>query len=120
MAPLRLPFPKWYNANIRCDYHVGNPSHLIENCSSLKHEVQSLIKDKKLKFEESDGSVGVEDSFKEEADITRQEREAPREANSVKTKMPRDKVPIAKIKRNETGCSSTTEGSKKESAPDLA
>ena len=56
-APLRPPFPRWYNANVRCDYHTENPCHSIENCSSLKREVQSLIKKGKLKFEESDGSV---------------------------------------------------------------
>ena len=44
--------------------------------------------------------------------MTRQEREAPKEASFEKASMPRDKVPIVKIGGNETGCSSTAEGSK--------
>ena len=31
LAPLRSPFPRWYNAHTRCDYHGGNPGHPIEN-----------------------------------------------------------------------------------------
>ena len=27
LAPLRLPFPRWYNVHTRCDYHSGNPAH---------------------------------------------------------------------------------------------
>ena len=43
--------------------------------------------------------------------MRRQEKEAPREASSGKTTMPRDKVPVDKIKKSEAGCSMTTEGS---------
>ena len=43
--------------------------------------------------------------------MTRQEREASREASFEKTLMPENKVPIVKIGKNETGCSSITEGS---------
>ena len=27
LAPLTPPFPRWYNAHTRCDYHGGNPGH---------------------------------------------------------------------------------------------
>jgi len=37
------PFPRWYNPNATCAYHVGTPRHLIEQCVTLKHKVQSLI-----------------------------------------------------------------------------
>ena len=85
LAPFRPPFLRWYNAKLQCDYHVRNPSHSTENCSSLKREVQSLIKDGKLKFEESDGPIGVEDPSRAKTKMRRQEKEAPMEANFGKT-----------------------------------
>ena len=36
-APLRPPFPRWYNAHTRCDYHGGFSGHPTENCTGLKH-----------------------------------------------------------------------------------
>ena len=60
MAPFKHPFPIWYNANARCDYHVGIPGHSTKNCIALKYKVQNLIKLGKLKFEESNELVGVE------------------------------------------------------------
>ena len=41
-APLRPPFPKWYNAHTRCDYHGRNPGHPTKNCTSLKLRSKSL------------------------------------------------------------------------------
>ena len=113
-VPLRPPFPRWYNANVRCDYHARNPGHSTETCSSLKREVQSLIKEGKLKFKESDGPVGVEDPSKAKTEMRRPEKEAPREASFGKATMPKDKVPVAKIKKkSEAGYSITTKGLKK-------
>ena len=112
LAPLRPPFLRWYNANVRCDYHARNPSQSTKNCSTLKREVQSLIKDGKLRFEESDGLVGVEDLSRAKTKMRRQEKEAPRESSSGKATMPRDKVPIAKIRKSEASYSMTTEWSK--------
>ena len=111
-VPFRAPFSRWYNANVWCDYHTKNPGHSTENCNSLKLEVQSLIKDGKLKFKELDGLVGVEDPSRAKTKMTRQEREAQRETSFEKASMPGDKVPIVKIGRNKIGCSSTIEGSK--------
>ena len=62
LAPLRPPFPRWYNAHTRCDYHGGNPSYLIENCIALKYKVRDLTNVGKLKFEDLDRPVEVEDS----------------------------------------------------------
>ena len=39
LAPLRPPFPRWYNTHTRCDYHGGNPSHPMKNCPALKYKV---------------------------------------------------------------------------------
>ena len=72
LAPFRPPFLIWYNANVRCDYHVGNSGHSTKNCNSLKCEVQSLIKDGKLKFKELDGLVGVEDPSRAKTKKTRE------------------------------------------------
>ena len=56
LAPLKPPFPIWYNAHVRYDYHSGNPGHSTENCTALKLKVRDLINEGKLKFEESDGA----------------------------------------------------------------
>ena len=112
LAPLRPPFLRWYNVNVRCDYHVGNPGHSTKNCSSLKREVQSLIKDGKLKFKESDGLVGVEDPSRAKTKMRRQEKEASMEASLEKAVILRNEISIARDKRGEMNGSLTTEGSK--------
>ena len=94
----------------RCDYHGGNPGHPTEYCTALKYKVRDLINDGKLKFEDLDRLVEVEDSFRTKVERTRQEKETPDEANFGKATMPKEKVPITKA------CSSsTTEGSKERS-----
>ena len=113
LAPLRALFSRWYNANVRCDYHAGNPSHSTKNCIALNRTVQSLINDGKLNFEKSNGPAGIEDPYRTEVGITRQE--APMEASFGKASMPGDKVPIVKTEGNEKGCLLATEGSKERS-----
>ena len=49
--PLQPPFPKWYNSNAHCDYHLGVAGHTIENCITLKYKVRDLIKKDELSFE---------------------------------------------------------------------
>ena len=112
LAPLRPPFPSWYNANVRCDYHAENLGHSTKNCNALKHKVQSLIKDGKLKFEDSNGLAGMEDPSRAKGEAVKQEQKASKKANSGKVTMPSDKVPIAKFRKSEADCSSTTKGSK--------
>ena len=110
--PRKPPFPKWYDVNTRCDYHSGVLGHSVENCSALNRKVQSLIREGKLKFEESDGPAGVEYLFGTKTKMTRQEKEILREAISKEATMPKEKVPITKTGKSEAGCSLTTEGSK--------
>ena len=56
----------------------------MKNCIALKHKIQDLINLGKVKFEESDGPVGVEDLFEAKVEMIRQEEKAPREAGSRK------------------------------------
>ena len=39
LAPLRPPFPRWYNAYTQYDYHAGNPGHSTKNFTALKRKV---------------------------------------------------------------------------------
>ena len=78
LAPLRPPFPRWYNAHTRCDYHAGNPGHSTKNCTGLKRRVRDLINEEKLKFDKSDGLVEAEDPSRVKFEMPRQEKETPR------------------------------------------
>ena len=109
MPPLTPPFPRWYNAHVRCDYHAGNPGHSTENCTALKRKVRDLIKDGKLKVEDLGRPAEVEDSFRTKVEIPRQEEETLKEVNFGKTTMPKEKMPTAKA-----SSSSTTKGSKEQ------
>ena len=116
MALLRPSFPRWYNAHTRCDYHAGNPGHSTKNCTALKHKVRDLINDEKLKFEDLDRLAEVKDPFRTNVKLMRQEKETPKEANFEKVAIPKEEVPIAKVRRSEKGSSTTTEGSKNDHA----
>ena len=61
--PLKPPFPKWYNPNVRCDCHAGNLGHSMEDCNSLKYKVQTLIKVGKLNFESQDRWSNLSSNF---------------------------------------------------------
>ncbi|XP_040964610.1 uncharacterized protein [Gossypium hirsutum] len=50
MAPLKPPFPKWYDPNANCMYHAGNQGHSTENCIAFKMRVQGLIDAGVLRF----------------------------------------------------------------------
>ena len=39
LVPFRPPFPRWYNAHTRCDYHIENPGHSTKNYTVLKRKV---------------------------------------------------------------------------------
>ena len=110
LPPLTSPFPRWYNAHVRCDYHAENPGHSTENCTALQRKVRDLIKDGKLKVEDLGRPVEVEDSSRTKAEIPKQEKETLKEANVEKTTMPKEKVPTAK-----TDFSSATERLKERS-----
>ena len=67
--PRKPLFPKWYDINIGCDYHSGVPGHSTKNYSALKRKVESLIKDGKPKFDESNEPVGLEDLSRAKANM---------------------------------------------------
>ena len=69
LTPLRPPFPRWYNTHTRCDYHGGNPGHPTKNYTALKYKVRDLINDRKLKFEDLDRPVEVEDSSRTKVEM---------------------------------------------------
>ncbi|XP_040934550.1 uncharacterized protein [Gossypium hirsutum] len=48
---LQPPYPKWYDVNAKCEYHVGIPGHSIENCTGFKKAVEKLIKMGVVKFD---------------------------------------------------------------------
>ena len=108
----QTPISKMVNAHTRCDYHVGNPGHSIKNCTALKWKVQNLINDGKLNFEDLDRPSEVKGPSRINVEMTRQEKETPKEANFEKAALPKEKVPIAKVRKSEASSSSTTEGSK--------
>jgi hypothetical protein len=56
--PRNPPFPAWYNAKAKCEYHAGAKGHTIENCRTFKQEVQKLVDQKLLIFKE-DGANDV-------------------------------------------------------------
>ena len=51
--PLQPPYPKWYDPNVKCEYHVGVVGHYTENSFPLKAKVQSLVKAGWLKFKKT-------------------------------------------------------------------
>jgi len=51
------PFPRYYDANAKCEYHSGEIGHSTENCLALRYKVQSLIDSGWLTFQEQKPSV---------------------------------------------------------------
>ncbi|KAA0047385.1 RNA-directed DNA polymerase (Reverse transcriptase), Ribonuclease H-like protein [Cucumis melo var. makuwa] len=57
--PLQPPYPKWYDPNVKCEYHVGVVGHYTENSFPLKAKVQSLVKAGWLKFKKTEEESDV-------------------------------------------------------------
>ncbi|KAA0060308.1 RNA-directed DNA polymerase (Reverse transcriptase), Ribonuclease H-like protein [Cucumis melo var. makuwa] len=57
--PLQPPYPKWYDPNIKCEYHARVVGHSTENCFPLKTKVQSLVKAEWLKFKKTEEESDV-------------------------------------------------------------
>ncbi|XP_052882191.1 uncharacterized protein LOC108472802 [Gossypium arboreum] len=53
LKPLQPPYPKWYDAKAKCEYHAGISKHLIENCTGFKKAVERLIKMGVVKFDDT-------------------------------------------------------------------
>ncbi|KAK8661750.1 hypothetical protein V6N13_091345 [Hibiscus sabdariffa] len=51
IALIQPPYPPWFNPNVKCDYHVGNPGHHINDCTAFKYVVEQLLKVGMLSFE---------------------------------------------------------------------
>ena len=51
------PFPRYYDANAKCEYHSGEIGHSTENCRALRYKVQSLLDSGWLTFQERKASV---------------------------------------------------------------
>ena len=50
---LRRPlYPKGYDINTRCEYHERVRGHSMEDCTTFKDKVQSLINADPIKFKE--------------------------------------------------------------------
>jgi len=54
---LQPPYPRYYDANAKCEYHSGEVGHSTENCQALKFKVQSLLDLGWLTFQEQKPSV---------------------------------------------------------------
>ncbi|KAK5792305.1 hypothetical protein PVK06_033419 [Gossypium arboreum] len=57
MAPLKPPYPKWYDPNASCAYHAGNQGHSTENCLAFKRRVQGLIDAGILRFDSASNAT---------------------------------------------------------------
>lgn len=65
LKPLQPPYPKWYDANARCEYHAGIPGHSIENYTDFKKAVERFIKMGVVKF---DNTLNTENPFPNHSD----------------------------------------------------
>lgn len=52
------PWPREYNRNLACDYHLGEVGPTVENCKVLRHCIQDLIDQGMLQLG-VEGSVNV-------------------------------------------------------------
>ncbi|GAU28982.1 hypothetical protein TSUD_391830 [Trifolium subterraneum] len=57
LAPLVPPYPPFYDANAKCEYHAGAPGHNIESCKAFKYKVQELLDRKLISFKEEGPNV---------------------------------------------------------------
>ncbi|XP_017632101.1 uncharacterized protein LOC108474625 [Gossypium arboreum] len=59
LKPLQPPYPKWYDANAKCEYHAGISGHSIENCTGFKKAVERLIKIGVVKFDDTSSTENL-------------------------------------------------------------
>ncbi|KAK5836367.1 hypothetical protein PVK06_012153 [Gossypium arboreum] len=52
LKPMQPPLPKWYDANVQCEYHAGITGHSIENCPSFKKLIERFIKVGIVRFDD--------------------------------------------------------------------
>ncbi|KAJ9183254.1 hypothetical protein P3X46_007138 [Hevea brasiliensis] len=51
LDPIQPPYPRWYDASARCEYHGGAQGHSTDNCGALRGRVHALIRNGWLKIE---------------------------------------------------------------------
>ncbi|KAL4281781.1 hypothetical protein GQ457_03G020990 [Hibiscus cannabinus] len=51
IAPIQPPYLPWFNPNVKCDYHAGNPGHHINDCTSFKYVMEQLLEAGTFSFE---------------------------------------------------------------------
>ncbi|XP_017613587.1 uncharacterized protein LOC108458693 [Gossypium arboreum] len=51
LEPMQPPYPKWYDANVQCEYHAGITGHFIENCTTFKKLDKKFTKMGVIKFD---------------------------------------------------------------------
>ncbi|XP_017648029.1 uncharacterized protein LOC108488248 [Gossypium arboreum] len=53
LKPLQPPYPKWYDANAKCEYYAGISGHSIKNYIGFKKAMERLIKIGVVKFDDT-------------------------------------------------------------------
>ncbi|MCI38662.1 gag-pol polyprotein, partial [Trifolium medium] len=38
LKPMTAPFLAWYDANAKCEFHMGAEGHSTDNCIAFKHK----------------------------------------------------------------------------------
>ncbi|KAJ9178655.1 hypothetical protein P3X46_010522 [Hevea brasiliensis] len=51
LDPIQPPYPRWYDATARCEYHGRAQGHSTDNCGALRGRVHALIRNRWLKIE---------------------------------------------------------------------
>ncbi|KAA3455603.1 RNA-directed DNA polymerase (Reverse transcriptase), Ribonuclease H-like protein [Gossypium australe] len=95
MAPLKLPYPKWYDPNASYMYHAGNQGHSTENCIAFKRRVQGLIDAGILRFDGTGNMVGNSLPNHAEGNVSAVTKEDARRAKSYVSEI---KTPLRKIR----------------------
>lgn len=59
LKQLISPIPKWFNPNIKYEYHTGIVGHSTKDCTSFKAKVQEFIDNKLLTFNMDNPNVDI-------------------------------------------------------------
>jgi len=54
---IQPPYPRFYDANYKCEYHGGEIGHSTKNCRALKYKVKSLLDSGWFTFQEQKPNV---------------------------------------------------------------
>ena len=49
--PWVLPYPTWYNPNVKCAYHSSVTGHSTENCARMRQKIYELINTGSIKLD---------------------------------------------------------------------